>query len=676
MDEFLTSLLGIGVVRFVYENLTLLLIPVVFFLCLKWAKKAKHSDNIGNYAQYALSAGVLGTFVGILISLYGFKTGDVDAIQESINNFLGGMKFAFLTSVIGMIFSFYIKHIQSDVEARQEKSQEDNNNAISVHIPQIAKATLASSAAIEGMQKDIAANTAGMAMMNQGFQVVTASLRKVSQSLADSSNASLAKNIDMLSQMISGMAASTQENTEMTRKMVAAMAVQNQAITALKDGLLDDSKRQYAIMQSMGENIAQMQDLSQKSYAVSTELFSQSVEFQKHMVESSHNQESILAENNQGLKEMRASFDAFLEKMSDSFSKSFIEALTQSIEKLNVELQEQLGGNFQKLNQAVTDLLDWQIHYKEIIEETQKELQASQSHMEAFLISVNEFEKQAGETMPQLLSEMGNRLQGFESALHEMDNTLQGVHGSLNSFDEGMKERLEAYTAQMGNVLQNFGDSLQQRMGKYDADMEASLQDFAGKLGETNEKFGQVIFAGVAHLNEELRNFMVENNQKVCQQIDTAFTDMNKNMLETIDNIQRNFQAGLKSGMEQSFNAMLGVLNEQQFRFVNAADMQMQSNAEMLMKVTEQSMNKLNEMIGISLQNMDKSMNDNIQVTMEALKDDLMELHKGIAGASEQQVKELGAALVAITNKMTDNYKTLMDRLEELNNFLVANRGR
>lgn len=673
MDEFLTSLLGIGAVRFVYENLTLLLIPVVLFLCLKWAKKAKHSDNIGNYAQYALSAGVLGTFVGILISLYGFN---VDAIQESINTFLGGMKFAFVTSVIGMGFSFYIKHIQSDVEARQEKSQEDNNHAISVHIPQIAKAALASNEAIEGMQKDIAANTAGMAAMNQGFQSVTASLREVSQSLADSSNASLAKNIDMLSQMISSMAASTQENTEMTRKMVAAMAVQNQAITALKDGLLDDSKRQYAIMQSMGENIAQMQDLSQKSYAVSTELFSQSVEFQKHMVESSHNQESILAENNQGLKEMRASFDAFLEKMSDSFSKSFIEALTQSIEKLNVELQEQLGGNFQKLNQAVTDLLEWQINYKEIIEATQKELQASQNHMETFLISVNEFEKQAGETMPQLISEMGSRLQGFESALHEMDNTLQGVHGSLNSFDEGMKERLEAYTAQMGAELQKFGDDMHQRMDKYDAGMEAALQDFAGKLGETNEKFGQVIFAGVAHLNEELRSFMVENNQKVCQQIDAAFTDMNKNMLETIDNIQRNFQAGLKSGMEQSFNAMLAALNEQQAKFVGAADVQMQSNAEMLMKVTEQSMNKLNEMIGISLQNMDKSMNDNIQVTMEALKDDLMELHKGIAGASEQQVKELGAALVAITNKMTDNYKTLMDRLEELNNFLVANRGR
>ena len=665
------------------DNFSYGLIAIVFFFCLGCLIKATRSDKVGNYSQYTLSVGVLGTFIGILVGLYGFKTGDVNVIQESINNFLDGMKFAFVTSVIGMVFSLIIKGIQSDVEAWQEKSQEDNNHAISVHIPQIAKASLESKAVIEGMKNDIGimaaairTNTESTAAMNQSLQKVTASLREVSQSLAESSNASLANNINMLSKMIGGMAMSTKENTEMTKKMVAAMTEQNQAITSLKDGLLDDSKRQYAIMQSMGENIAQMQDLSQKSYAVSTELFSQSVEFQNHMVESSHNQESILAENNQGLKEMRASFDAFLEKMSDSFSKSFIEALTHSIEKLNVELQEQLGGNFQKLNQAVTDLLEWQIHYKEIIESTQRELQASQNHMETFLISVNEFEKQAGETMPQLLSEMGSRLQGFESALQAMDSTLQGVHGSLNSFDEGMKQRLEAYTAQMGTVLQNFGEDMHQRMDKYDAHMEASLQEFTGKLGETNEKFGQVIFAGVAHLNEELRSFMVENNQKVCQHIDAAFTDMNKNMLETIDDIQRNFQAGLKSGMEQSFNLMLGALGEQQKKFVGAADAQMQSNAEMLMKMTEQSMNKLNEMIGISLQNMDKSMNDNIQVTMEALKDDLMELHKGIAGASEQQVKELGAALVAITNKMTANYKTLMDRLEELNNFLIANRGR
>jgi hypothetical protein len=49
--------------------------------------------------------GVLGTFIGLTISVYFFNASNSEAIMRSIQTLLGGMGIAFSTSVIGMFFS-------------------------------------------------------------------------------------------------------------------------------------------------------------------------------------------------------------------------------------------------------------------------------------------------------------------------------------------------------------------------------------------------------------------------------------------------------------------------------------------------------------------------------------------------------------------------------------------
>ncbi|MFT7381203.1 MAG: hypothetical protein ACI9Z3_001087, partial [Roseivirga sp.] len=52
------------------------------------------------------SIGVLGTFVGISIGLFFFKTAE---IETSIEELLTGLKFAFVTSIAGLILSVVYK---------------------------------------------------------------------------------------------------------------------------------------------------------------------------------------------------------------------------------------------------------------------------------------------------------------------------------------------------------------------------------------------------------------------------------------------------------------------------------------------------------------------------------------------------------------------------------------
>ncbi len=94
-----------------------LIILAVAIVCIRLTYKAKADVNNGkvnNNAQYVVSIGVLGTFVGILFGLRGFETGDSKTIAASINVFLDGMRLAFVTSVIGMGCSLYIKRCQGE----------------------------------------------------------------------------------------------------------------------------------------------------------------------------------------------------------------------------------------------------------------------------------------------------------------------------------------------------------------------------------------------------------------------------------------------------------------------------------------------------------------------------------------------------------------------------------
>ena len=86
------------------------IITVVFLgiiaLHLIYALSNRLKANASNSAEMALSLGILGTFCGIVLGLIQF---DVSDIQRSIPLLLEGLKFAFLTSIAGMISSIIIK---------------------------------------------------------------------------------------------------------------------------------------------------------------------------------------------------------------------------------------------------------------------------------------------------------------------------------------------------------------------------------------------------------------------------------------------------------------------------------------------------------------------------------------------------------------------------------------
>jgi len=103
----------------------------IFFIAIFYAfVKAKSSlkTDRSNYVEYApslmTSLGLFGTFLGIFIGLLQFDTKEIDG---SIEQLLGGLQTAFITSLFGMGFAIWFKIIQTSHLDKIKTSEGDTS---------------------------------------------------------------------------------------------------------------------------------------------------------------------------------------------------------------------------------------------------------------------------------------------------------------------------------------------------------------------------------------------------------------------------------------------------------------------------------------------------------------------------------------------------------------------
>lgn len=89
-------------------NIITLLVTVIFCAGMGWLFGYDLTKHTYNKSWYP-TIGMLGTFVGIFIGLYGLDISNVNKVTASLSELLGGLKLAFITSIVGLIFSIMRK---------------------------------------------------------------------------------------------------------------------------------------------------------------------------------------------------------------------------------------------------------------------------------------------------------------------------------------------------------------------------------------------------------------------------------------------------------------------------------------------------------------------------------------------------------------------------------------
>ncbi len=133
---------------------------------------------------------------------------------------------------------------------------------------------------------------------------------------------------------------------------------------------------------------------------------------------------SKLRRLNQGFDVAICEFQKFHDTMSDNSTKAIIKALEAVIYEFNDKITTQLGENFHEFNESIIELRNWQIDYKEIIEQNVDVLQTATNSISI----VSEAHKEISTNSEQLI----RASESVDKTLKYVDETQKLVHGHLN----------------------------------------------------------------------------------------------------------------------------------------------------------------------------------------------------------------------------------------------------
>lgn len=204
----------------------------------------KNKGIIDSGAQNVVTVGVLFTFIGIAIGLFNFDT-SVDKMGEQLDIFLGGMKTAFWTSIIGMGCGIIIKIIQAGTEQKEDEFIRKNLSAIDLTNSAVKNNTTTLLAALNDIKASLDANS-NVQMQKELSRLVTAMesfVNSSSESRSDMKN--LSKRMNEQSTMLERLSKTLTESIERFG------ANQRENLQSLSDKIVESGNNQSQLLDTM-----------------------------------------------------------------------------------------------------------------------------------------------------------------------------------------------------------------------------------------------------------------------------------------------------------------------------------------------------------------------------------------------------------------------------------------
>jgi len=186
------------------------------------------------------------------------------------------------------------------------------------------------------------------------------------------------------------------------------------------------------------------------------------IDIRNHNIKSNFTLQEMLSQN---FEELNSSMAEATRQLSKGATQEIIDALQNVIRDFNNNLTEQFGGNFDKLNQAVFKLVEWQDKYKQHIEDMESRLENSTSSIESAkdsIVKIAEANREITrvydglseiiETSQVHIDKLQKNLQLLSEIIPKTEEMFQGMGIEFNNLSDGFKEL--SLTVAEGNRLQ------------------------------------------------------------------------------------------------------------------------------------------------------------------------------------------------------------------------------
>ena len=486
-----------------------------------------------NSAPGVLSGlGVLGTFVGLTISVVTFDSSDSTAIMASIKTLLGGMGTAFITSLTGMALSaiyiffqkrFYNNYDNAIAALVRQFDQEFHISADEIIIAENEKKNreiLARLAAIEKSKElneklnaiqealtiqdeDGASITAGTMMLNlyEESEKQSQALESFTTDLSNELNASLGKTMNS-------------SIVPLIVNLEKSHDVMNTKIEELSHNI--QSPATDFVTTAVGELKSSMQSMAN--------------EFRDSISKQTITQIETLAEKLAKSSELLNTLPMTMQLMADKVTASFNEVnqVVGGIQANVAKQQSDIIENTKIANDQLTN--DFQEKFKEMASLQQSMLKEMSEQMDVTMRSVMaQLEKAIGG-----LNEQQTSLSDTHTrSTREIERLLQGFAQSVANMHNANNESSEMLVS-----IKRAGDNLNESTDKLKTLAES--MDSASKAISEQQKEATVKFVE-----------MQQENQEIISQLSTALSDAQK----MVDSYITDFET-LKGGIKEIFKGI------------------------------------------------------------------------------------------------------------------------
>lgn len=392
-------------------------IVLIFALPLKFANK-----DVRKGQMIATGMGILGTFLGITYGLWNF---DTENIETAVPELLGGMKFAFLTSIVGMGFSLIIGMFSDQLGFQNEESaqQPQTDQGLLAEMLQILQETKEESK----VQKE---------MRDALLDLV----RHISEH--DKSEEMVAE-IKGLREDVVG---------EGEQSLISEVRASKNTINEKQDELIN-------ITSNLSKEDTQNNLLSEIT-GLREDIAGEGANSLSGRLESLEN---VIREKQD---ELKTAFDNFAEKMAQNNMDELSKAIQQVMKDFNTQINEKLGDSFNNLNSGVTNLLTWLEENRAQMDSNIKMLEESNTAITGSAEALNDANDAIGDITEKMdiLTKNAESFDNIATELAEALGTMGNVMVGMNSLAETLAGNGDQITAELNNImtttLEEFGNNL------------------------------------------------------------------------------------------------------------------------------------------------------------------------------------------------------------------------
>lgn len=510
--------------------------------------------------QAIASLGVLFTFIGISYGLIEFNSAD---IESSVPVLLGGMRTAFITSVIGMIWSMCLKYKQNNKEKEyyQQKVKVDNDATIGQLISYL-----------QSQDEKIAEKESSAKQYQENL--LTA-IQEINKSLVGDGDASVITQIQLIKSKIqdgfeSRNSQSKQEHEILIKefqKFAETMAENNSKafIEALNSTIRDFNEK---IQEQFGENFKQL------NIAVG-KLLEWQDNYKNTVIEVTENQRTIF----EGIEQAKTSLASMADhgnsiKASAIALGDILMTIDSYQKELKISLKDlaSIGDEAKKLVPNIKSLVEeTNVGISKTCENTNKELN------ENAVKAIGEATKYYESVGKQLEEKSSAAIDETTQYYKKIGDEVASSTASMKSEYHDVSQEVKKAGIALGDIgqqvlvnLQTNGDNIEKLSKKSVQTVDKQMNNIADTLNNTVNEMLKVIskhesevdtaadraIEAIKGASDKLQKSALEVTQRVSDNLTQISKDNNEELKQQQKNMAKNFEDAMSKALYAFGNEM------------------------------------------------------------------------------------------------------------------------